>query len=135
MDRSYKLLKINPYEDIRGCLKKVVTLSSLSESYKIEEVYLLYTLKGAVRGNHYHLKTLEYFIVVKGTALVRLSDIQKSYEDEIRLTAADSTALVIPPGVIHSFKNEEEDELIMLAVSTKEYNKNDTDTFPIIILN
>jgi quercetin dioxygenase-like cupin family protein len=35
---------------------------------------------------------------------------------------------------VHAFKNEEEEPFIMIAISSKEYNKDADDTFPMTII-
>ncbi len=128
-----ELTDIMPFEDARGSLKKILMQSRL-EAGNIEEVYLIYTGKGAVRGNHYHKITLEYFAVVSGRATIALQNLATETVHKLELLAADNKIIKVPPGVAHAFKNEVEEPLIILAVSTREYDKLDSDTFPFIIL-
>ena len=123
-----EIINIHPYEDSRGTLKKVLMESQLN-SGSIEEVYLLYTSKGSVRGNHYHKKTLEYFAIVSGKASIVLKDLSSDNIQLLKISAEDNKIIKIPPEVIHAFKNEHDEPLIILAISTKEYNKLDTDTY------
>jgi oxalate decarboxylase/phosphoglucose isomerase-like protein (cupin superfamily) len=37
---------------------------------------------------------------------------------------------MVPPGVAHALRNESEAPLIILALSTREYNEIERDTFP-----
>ncbi|MEH7108865.1 polysaccharide biosynthesis C-terminal domain-containing protein [Bacillus sp. JJ1764] len=134
MEKGYELIPIKPFEDKRGSLKKILMKSQLKENEKIEEVYLLYSEKGSVRGNHYHKKTLEYFVVVSGKAKVALKNLDTGILKELYISAEDNVVLKVPPQVVHAFKNEEAQQLIMLAISSKEYNELDTDTFPMDIL-
>jgi dTDP-4-dehydrorhamnose 3,5-epimerase len=123
-----EILEIIPYEDSRGCLKKILMQSHL-EAGRIEEVYLIYTGKGSVRGNHYHKITLEYFTVVSGRAAILLKDLSTGVLQELKISAHDNKIIKVPPGVVHAFKNETEEPLIILAVSTREYDKGDPDTY------
>lgn len=134
MKNGYELISIKPFEDKRGSLKKIIMKSQLEENEQIEEVYLLYSESDSVRGNHYHKKTLEYFVVVSGRAKVALKNLNTGIVDELYISAEDHVVLKVPPQVVHAFKNEEDHPLIMLAVSSKEYNKLDTDTFLLEIL-
>lgn len=134
MKKGYELISIKPFEDKRGSLKKIIMKSQLEENEQIEEVYLLYSESDSVRGNHYHKKTLEFFVVVSGRAKVALKNLETGTEEELYISAEDHVVLKVPPQVVHAFKNEEDRPLIMLAVSSKEYNKLDTDTFPLEIL-
>nr|WP_304220167.1 WxcM-like domain-containing protein [Fredinandcohnia onubensis] len=134
MKKGYELISIKPFEDKRGSLKKIIMKSQLEENEQIEEVYVLYSECDSVRGNHYHKKTLEYFVVVSGRAKVALKNLDSGMVDELYISAEDHVVLKVPPQVVHAFKNEEDYPLILLAVSSKEYNKLDTDTFPLVIL-
>jgi dTDP-4-dehydrorhamnose 3,5-epimerase len=134
LKKGYELISIKPFEDKRGSLKKIIMKSQLEENEQIEEVYVLYSEGDSVRGNHYHKKTLEYFVVVSGRAKVALKNLDTGIVDELYISAEDHVVLKVPPQVVHAFKNEEDYPLIMLAVSSKEYNKLDTDTFPMEIL-
>ncbi|TDL66656.1 hypothetical protein E2R56_21600 [Rhodococcus qingshengii] len=134
MEKGFELIAIQPFEDKRGSLKKVIMKSQLKENEQIEEAYLLYSEKGSVRGNHYHKKTLEYFVIVSGIAKVALMNLETKTFEEINISSSDNMILKVPPNVVHAFKNVEDLPLIMLAISTREYNKLDTDTFPMEIL-
>lgn len=134
MENGYELIHIQPFEDKRGSLKKILMISQLKEDEKIEEIYVLYSNQGSVRGNHYHKKTLEYFSVISGTAKVALKNLDTGAFEEMIMSGGSNVILRVPPNVVHAFKNEEEEPFIMLAISSKEYNKLDTDTFPMEIL-
>lgn len=134
MENWYELIHIRPFEDKRGSLKKMLMISQLKEDEKIEEIYVLFSNQGSVRGNHYHKKTLEYFSVISGKAKVALKNLDTCAFEEIIMSAGSNVILRVPPNVVHAFKNEEDEPFIMLAISSKEYNKMDTDTFPMEIL-
>ncbi|HZG87976.1 WxcM-like domain-containing protein [Paenibacillus sp.] len=133
-DLGFEMIPIQPYEDQRGSLKKIIMKSLLQEVAEIQEVYLLYSEKDSVRGNHYHKRTLEYFTVVSGTAKITLMHLDTSTVKEIYVSSHDHLVIKVPPYVAHAFKNEADQPLIMLAVSSKEYDKQDTDTFPMEIM-
>lgn len=134
MEKWYELIHIEPFEDKRGSLKKMLMSSQLKKDEKIEEIYVLFSNKGSVRGNHYHKKTLEYFSVISGKVKVALQNLDTGAFEEVIMSAANNFILRVPPNVVHAFKNEEEQPLIILAIASKEYNKLDTDTFPMAIL-
>lgn len=129
MGSSWELIPLKPFTDPRGTLKKVLRQSQLKNA-GIQEVYLLYTNPGGIRGNHYHNITHEYFLVVSGKAVIALEDPEANKYKSLELAAEDNLLLKVPPGVAHAFKNDEKEQLIMLALSTREYSDSDTDTFP-----
>ncbi|WP_419887256.1 WxcM-like domain-containing protein [Neobacillus niacini] len=134
MENWYELIRIQPFEDTRGSLKKLLMISQLKQNKKIEEIYVLFSNQGSVRGNHYHKETLEYFSVISGEAKVALKNLHTGAFEEIVMSANNNVILKVPPYVVHAFKNEGEEPFIMVAISSKEYNKDDTDTFPMIII-
>lgn len=134
MGKGYELIGIKTHIDYRGQLKKVAIKSMLELGQEIEEVYVLYSEKGTVRGNHYHKKTIEYFTVLSGEALMAIGDINLNTIEIKKLKADDNQALRIDPYTVHAIKNESEVPLIVLAVSLKEYTDTDIDTFPINII-
>ncbi len=134
MGKGYELIGIKTHIDYRGQLKKAAVKSMLELGQEIEEVYVLYSEKGTVRGNHYHKKTIEYFTVLSGEALIAIGDINLNTIEIKKLKADDNQALRIDPYTVHAIKNESEVPLIVLAVSLKEYTDADTDTFPINII-
>ncbi len=134
MGKGYELIGIKTHIDYRGQLKKVAIKSMLELGQEIEEVYVLYSEKGTVRGNHYHKKTIEYFTVLSGEALMAIGDINLNTIEIKKLKADDNQALRINPYTVHAIKNESEVPLIVLAVSLKEYTDTDIDTFPINII-
>ncbi|MCW2279260.1 WxcM-like domain-containing protein [Heliophilum fasciatum] len=134
MEKGFEFLSIQPFEDKRGSLKKIVMKSQLHENEHIEEVYVLYSEKESVRGNHYHKKTIEFFTVVSGIAKVALQNLTTGEKEERSISASDNLVMKVPPYVVHGFKNEGDQPLIILALSSKEYNRLDTDTFAVNIL-
>lgn len=129
---SWELVLLTPFVDSRGALKKVLQQSRLDAN--IREAYLLFTRQGAIRGNHYHRSTLEYFFVVQGIAAIALQGPGEDAPRVMELAAEDNLLLKVPPGVAHALKNKGEGLLIILALSTQEYSKEDPDTFPQILL-
>ena len=129
-----ELIKIKPFEDERGSLKKVFKKGFIDMDKKVEEAYVLYSHKGSVRGNHYHKINTEYFFVISGTAKVAVKNIKTGYYDEMEIDYKDNIVIIVPPFTIHAFKNENDKELIILAIATKEYDPLDKDTYKFNIL-
>lgn len=129
MKGLYELIKIDPYEDKRGILKKIIMKSRLQDSTEVGEVYLLYSNQNSVRGNHYHKKTIEYFTIVSGRARVALKNNIGNTHEEFYLTASDNVVLKVPADIVHAFKNEDIHPLVILVVSSQEYSASETDTY------
>jgi len=128
-----RLISIIPFEDFRGCLKKILKKSSMDKGLDIEEAYVLYSKKGAVRGNHYHKETTEYFCVLKGSVKFSLKEFDKDDIEEISIDERDNIVVEVPPFTAHAIINEGDENAIILVLSTKEYDENYTDTYKMVL--
>lgn len=130
-----ELIKVEPFEDERGLLKKVFKKSFFDINSQVEEAYVLYTHKGSVRGNHYHKINTECFFIISGTAKVAVQSIKSGCYDEMEIDYKDNILIKVHPFIAHAFKNEKDVELIIMAIATKEYDQLDKDTYKFDILN
>jgi dTDP-4-dehydrorhamnose 3,5-epimerase len=87
------------------------------------------SMRGVLRGLHYHRRQLDYWIVASGRAFVALVDVRSLIGGssalaavETRILAADQT-VIIPAGVAHGFLALEALNLIYLV--TNEYDGSD----------
>lgn len=129
-----ELIKIEPFADERGLLKKVFKKSFFDINSQAEEAYVLYSHKGSVRGNHYHKINTECFFIISGTAKVAIQNIKTGYYHEMEVDYKDNILIKVHPFMAHAFKNEKDEELIILAVATKQYDPLDKDTYKLDIL-
>ncbi len=129
MAGRYEIMTINPYKDTRGELKKIFTKALLDSDREIEEIYVLYTKKGCIRGNHYHKKNLEFFSVMKGTATIVLKDLENGESELLIVSAEDDIVIKVPENVAHGFRNDEDEELVILAAATHQYCPEEADTY------
>ena len=134
MKGRYEVTTVSPYKDIRGELKKVFTKNMLGANESIEEIYVLYTKENSVRGNHYHKKNVEFFTVIKGTATIALRDLETDSTDVFRVSSKDNIVIKVPENTAHGFRNDEEEELVILAAASRQYEPGDTDTYPLRLL-
>ena len=134
MKSRYEVITISPYKDGRGELKKVFTMDMLGADESVEEIYVLYTKGNSVRGNHYHKKNVEFFSVIKGTATIALRDLETDSTDVFRASSKDNIVIKVPENTAHCFRNDEEEELVILAATTRQYEPGDTDIYPLRLL-
>ena len=66
-----------------------------------EELNIIESLKDAVRGGHYHLKTSELFIILEGRIEVCLENINQSKTKIVDVKKGD--VFLIKPRIIHTF--------------------------------
>ncbi len=118
------------FEDERGFLLKVVKQEYVGDD-KFGEIYLTVANPGAVRGNHYHKETREWFCVIKGAGKLVL----EKGEDrmEIKMDEANLTSVEVPPYISHAVKNIGASPMYLLAYTNRGYNSKRADTFPVDI--
>ena len=66
-----------------------------------EELNIIESLKNAVRGGHYNLKTSELFIILEGRIEVFLENINQGKTRIVEVNAGD--VFLIKPRIIHTF--------------------------------
>ena len=125
----HKLIEIKVFEDSRGRLKKVFT-KSLLEKYNFgtaKESYVISFNAGEiVRGEHFHLQTNEVFSVVKGKCRFEIVENDKTVI--IDIGEDEKIALLVMKNTAHRIISLVGDSIVV-AVSSKEYFEDDTDTF------
>ena len=130
------LIPINKYEDPRGSLSVLASYGrkDAPEISKIEEVYFAEIQKrGTIRAGHKHYKTEEFFIILEGSGKFVFVDDRKDSPtygeiNSFILSGKNKSALLTPTGVYHAWVSIE-DNTECLAISSKAYHKEDTDTY------
>lgn len=118
-----RIHKLKEYCDERGKLFEAVKSSSTSQ------VFISHTKPGVIRGNHFHLKKIERFLVLQGNALIRTRKLFTGEVMELQVCGAEPTAVDIPVLNTHSIENIGSDPLITLFWSDAFYNADNPDTF------
>ncbi len=112
-----------PKSDARGTLVEVIKSGGGGQAF------LSTTVPGATRGNHYHVRKLERFAVVKGKAIIRL---RKLLFDEIfsyEVSGDRPTYIDMPAFMTHNITNTGSGELVTAFWTDELYNPMDADTF------
>lgn len=87
------------------------------------------TLPGITRGNHYHTRKIERFIVIKGKAVIELRRIGTSEILRFELDGENASYVDMPVWYTHNITNSGDDELITLFWISEFFNPDDPDTF------
>jgi dTDP-4-dehydrorhamnose 3,5-epimerase-like enzyme len=115
-----KRKKIN-FQDERGLIIDVV------ENTPFEHATIIYTKKGAMRGNHYHKESIQYLFVIKGK--IRAFT-QKVGEDEVRIDFLEENDLIVhEPLEAHAYIAEEDTIFLVLIKGIRSGTQFEKDTY------
>jgi UDP-2-acetamido-2,6-beta-L-arabino-hexul-4-ose reductase len=112
------------HSDARGSLFEVVKSNSGGQ------VFMSTTHPGITRGNHFHTRKVERFLVASGEADIRL---RKLFSDEVICfkVRGDAPCYVdIPTFYTHHITNTGQSELVTLFWANEIFDPADSDTFP-----
>jgi UDP-2-acetamido-2,6-beta-L-arabino-hexul-4-ose reductase len=87
------------------------------------------TLPGVTRGNHFHTRKIERFIVIKGKAVIELRRIGTSEILHFELGDEQPSFVDMPVWYTHNITNVGDNELITLFWINEFFNPEDPDTF------
>tara|TARA_B100001939_G_scaffold275653_1_gene243722 strand:- start:2877 stop:3992 length:1116 start_codon:yes stop_codon:yes gene_type:complete len=87
------------------------------------------TLPGVTRGNHFHTKKIERFIVIAGKAKISLRKIGSSKVHEFLLDDENPSFVDMPIWYTHNIKNIGTDDLITLFWINEPFDENKPDTY------
>lgn len=118
----------NRIEDNRGYFLKVLDGNESGNPFPCE-VYISSARPDETKGGHYHLKAQEWFTLIKGEALLTITNINTLEKSEIMLTDSEPITVYVPPGFAHSFKNVGLEDFILLAYTDTKYKPEDTISF------
>ncbi len=105
---SFKKCKVFP--DSRGSFTEVFRSGWPSVSYSDEiQLNLSRSIKGSIRGLHFHHKQSDWWIPISGRMQIALADLRKNSPTflqtvSIKLDSSDGICVLVPPGVAHGFQ-------------------------------
>ncbi|WP_327003556.1 NAD-dependent epimerase/dehydratase family protein [Dactylosporangium sp. NBC_01737] len=94
------------------------------------QVFVSTTAPGQTRGQHFHLDKIERFVVLSGTAEIRLRRMLDDTVVRIRVSGDDPHAIDMPAKWAHSITNVGPDELLTLFWANEVFDPEHPDTFP-----
>jgi len=87
------------------------------------------TRPGITRGNHFHTRKIERFVVVKGSAMIRLRRIGTDELIEFQVSGDAPSFVDMPVWYTHNITNIGDDELYTLFWINEFYNPDNPDTY------
>ena len=87
------------------------------------------THPGITRGNHFHTRKIERFVVVKGEAVIQLRRTGTKELIEYRVSGKYPCFVDMPIWYTHNIKNVGEEDLYTIFWINEFYDPDDSDTF------
>lgn len=97
---------------------------------KMKHFFVSFSNPGIVRGQHYHTKKVEWFLVVKGEASITFKDVKSKEVKVINVSAEKPQMVEIPVMMAHAIKNTGDQEMCLMAIVNEVLNQENPDTFP-----
>jgi UDP-2-acetamido-2,6-beta-L-arabino-hexul-4-ose reductase len=93
------------------------------------QVFFSTTKPGYTRGNHFHLRKIERFLVLQGQASIKLRRLFTDEVIEFHVSGETPAILDMPTLWTHSITNTGDQDLLTLFYADDEYNPSDPDTY------
>ena len=113
---------VKTHRDVRGALFEPLSDAELTLQ---KNVHVVLTQPNEVRGNHVHRTATETTSVV-GPCLIRLKE--SGAIRDINVAAGEICRLVIPPGVVHAYRNTGDGVMVLVSFSTNQHDPAGADT-------
>ncbi len=94
------------------------------------QIYVTTANPGYCKGNHYHKRKTEWFLVIKGQGELIVADIATQATQKIEVDAGTPLLVKVPPLIAHTWVNTGEEPLYILAFIDEAFNPQDSDTYP-----
>ena len=97
---KYNLQNLAIHRDARGWLVEMLKQNEVGQ--KIAQIYVASLCPGAIRGNHWHSKRIEWFFVIGGDVQVHLQDTKTKKTKIIDIRSDNPSRISIFPPVAHA---------------------------------
>lgn len=122
MEQKVRIMELTNTGDTRGFSFTAPT-EALAFVGRMSDVHLAATKPGAVRGNHYHLRRREAIVVLPGsTWSFHWDDGEGSPAQHRTFDGSRAIMVLISPGASHAVRNEGDNEMFLVAVSSESYD-------------
>jgi len=126
------LKKLRPHIDQRGWFVEVLKRNQINND--IQQISVASLKTGAIRGNHYHLKRVEWFFVFGGEAQFYVENIKTRKGHSFKFSSEDPKVVVVFPNTAHAVKNLSKKTIYLLEIQNDIYNPKNPDKYPYLIL-
>jgi len=116
---------LTTHKDDRGSLFETIRCDGTGQ------VFFSTTKPGITRGNHFHTHKVERFVVLQGSAEIKLRRIGFSETTTYKVRGSKPQAIDIPTFHTHNIKNTGDTPLLTLFWSGEHFDPDHPDTFPL----
>ncbi|MCW5937627.1 MAG: dTDP-4-dehydrorhamnose 3,5-epimerase family protein [Fimbriimonadaceae bacterium] len=116
--------RLRRHEDDRGWLSELFRRDELPEGFDPAMAYISYTKPGVARGPHEHALQTDGFAFLDGAYELHLWENRpgRPWDAQVfEVGAAAPTMVLVPPGVVHAYRNVGESEAFVLNFPDKLY--------------
>lgn len=108
---------------------KIDSRGKLLEAFKFKDgqIFVVEINPGQGRGNHYHTRKIESFLVIKGSCTAYLKDLKSGLVVKEELSEESPKVLTVTPQINHRFQTE--DGCTLLVFANEVFDVKDADTY------
>ncbi|MEM3473750.1 MAG: WxcM-like domain-containing protein [archaeon] len=121
----FKIYKLDSKTDERGSLLEVLRSDKIPNI--IAQINILYSKAGSVRGKHYHKLKTEWFFVIRGEALLRLTDLETKESLQFHLSDGEKFLVEVKPFTYHELESIIDSSI--LVISDRCFTNEEPDTY------
>jgi oxalate decarboxylase/phosphoglucose isomerase-like protein (cupin superfamily) len=126
LEQKIRIIELNNAGDSRG-FSFTLPPEALDFLGRVADIHLASTLRGAVRGNHYHLRRREAIVMLPSGAWSLHWDEGKDMAALHRNFDGRAAVLIlVSPGSSHAVRNDGETPLWLVACSSEPYDPTET---------
>jgi UDP-2-acetamido-2,6-beta-L-arabino-hexul-4-ose reductase len=120
----------NPVRDLdRKSDDRGYLLECLRTKSSNSHIFYSITRPGITRGNHFHFRKVERFIIIKGSAEIEFQKPDTKGIERFTISGDDNKVIDIPVMNVHTLKNIGEDDLICAFWTNEIFDPNNPDTY------
>lgn len=124
--KNIEILECRIYEDSRGLVTWPFP-DDLIRKIHVSQIHIPSLTPGSIRGNHYHLHTVEYTLILSGPCRAVFYDNKTGDQEETVFTAEKPVLLKIAPDIIHAFKNEAAHDICLICFDERVHTSDSPD--------
>lgn len=118
------------HHDQRGWLAEILRREHLGGAGLFGQILITAVLPGVVKGNHYHTRKTEWFLVVKGSGEIMTKHVRTGSSQRILVNETPPVVVRISPYVAHAIRNKCEQVMHTIVYCDEPFRSEDPDTYP-----